>query len=112
MPQIYPSSRPAALLNSEMREPMFNRQDAKAPGFKSPKGTKEAKVCKVLAGAFGALNFSFFGPKFVRKNDGKKLKFYDIAYLRYHIPYSGYDVNFFEDKRLLLIVVQMVNRAA
>ena len=41
------------------------------------------------------------------KNEGKKLNFNDIAYLRYHIPYSGYDVNYFGGKGLILCVIHV-----
>ena len=44
--------------------------------------------------------FSFFGSKFIQNNEGKKLKFYDIACTVYHLPRTVYDVNFFGGKGL------------
>ncbi len=37
------------------------------------------------------------GTKVVQKNEGKKLKFYDVAYTVYHILQAGYDVNYSRD---------------
>ena len=39
--------------------------------------------------------FSFFGSKVVLKYEGKKLKFYDVAYTADDVLRAVYDVNFF-----------------
>ena len=69
---------------------------------------KEAQCPKMVSFWPWSDNFSLFGPKVIQKNEGKKLKFYDIAYLRYHIPYSGYDVKFFGDNGLWLRWVYVI----
>ena len=38
------------------------------------------------------------GAKFMQKNEEKKLKIHDIAYLVYHMPHARYDVIFFRGK--------------
>ena len=45
------------------------------------------------------------GTKVLQKNEGKKLKFYDSAYLRYHVLRAVYDVKYFGDKGLGLRAV-------
>ena len=45
------------------------------------------------------------GIKFRQKNEGKKLKFYDVPHLTYHVLQAGYDVKYFGDKGLGLMVV-------
>ena len=55
-------------------------------GFTSSQG-----LCK----GYSALVFSFFGTKVVRKIEGKKLMFYDIADTADDVQQAGYDVIFF-----------------
>ena len=49
---------------------------------------------------------------FLQKNEGKKLKFYDSAYLRYHVLRAGYDVTFFGDKGMRMSEVYVMTRKA
>ena len=45
------------------------------------------------------------GTKFMKKYEGKKLKFYDVPYTAYDVLLAGYDVKYFGDKGLGLMVV-------
>ena len=53
----------------------------------------------------GRRKMALAGTKVLQKNEGKKLKFYDSAYLRYHVLRAVYDVKYFGDKGLGLRAV-------
>ena len=54
------------------------------------------------------------GTKFMKKYEGKKLKFYDVPYTAYDVLLAGYDVKYFGDTGLGLsaVYVQLCGSAS